>query len=473
MKAVCKKLFCLMLVAMLLVSAVPAAFAADTDIVVRVRVDLDGATINDGKSITLTEGETVTLDEALAKTLIKTWDGREYVGWSSTNSGNATRISYGWAAEHVDDNYRLIINLKSAACNHTWGGWEQTKAPTCTEKGTEARGCEHCDATETREINASGHTWGSWSVTQAATCTVDGVKTRACTVCGATETDVVPAIGHDWDTEHPVITEEPDSTEKGKGYLVCKNDSSHHKEVDIDPTGVKLDVWANFYIDGEYHHREYLYTKTFDVSKKNTMFTWLYSDEGMSQTSNAVFGGGANSGYQWTPKIYYNYFGGSSITQADMATNGDKSVYIKVYSQKDIEASVMLYVHLKESETVDRVIPMPGYTAGDYVSREDAWNAVKTKYSGSKMEMSNLYTEESWDQLMDGLKPSGARSVKVEDNGITKIHVVLKNATSSSSSKADSSNPKTGDYIMIAVSTMALTGAALITMAELKKRKMI
>ena len=38
---------------------------------------------------------------------------------------------------------------------------------------------------------------------------------------------------------------------------------------------------------------------------------------------------------------------------------------------------------------------------------------------------------------------------------------------------ADSSNPKTGDNIMIAVSAMALSAAALVSIVELKKRKMI
>ena len=87
--------------------------------------------------------------------------------------------------------------------------------------------------------------------------------------------------------------------------------------------------------------------------------------------------------------------------------------------------------------------------------------------------MSDLYSESDWEDLMDGMNSSGSKTIKVEDNGTTEIHVILKNATAKSGSTADSSNPKTGDYITIAAGTMVMSAAAFVTLAELKKRKMI
>ena len=88
---------------------------------------------------------------------------------------------------------------------HSWGAWQQTKAPTCTEPGEERRTCPGCGAVESRPITATGnHTWSE----TAPTCTQDGVK--SCQVCGVTETTA--ALGHDWihhDEEgeyRPVIT---------------------------------------------------------------------------------------------------------------------------------------------------------------------------------------------------------------------------------------------------------------------------
>ena len=87
---------------------------------------------------------------------------------------------------------------------HSWSGWTQTKAPTCTKPGTETRTCS-CGATDTRPVNALGHTWQE----TAPTCTEAGSKT--CKVCGKQESGAA-ALGHDWvhhDEEgeyRPVIT---------------------------------------------------------------------------------------------------------------------------------------------------------------------------------------------------------------------------------------------------------------------------
>ena len=73
---------------------------------------------------------------------------------------------------------------------HSWSGWTQTKAPTCTEPGTETRTCS-CGATDSRAVNALGHTWQE----TAPTCTEAGSKT--CKVCGKSESGSA-ALGHDW-----------------------------------------------------------------------------------------------------------------------------------------------------------------------------------------------------------------------------------------------------------------------------------
>ena len=84
------------------------------------------------------------------------------------------------------------VTLK--ATGHHFGDWTQTKAPTCTEVGTETRSCA-CGVTEGRSILALGHSFGGWMQTKAPTCTEAGVQTRSC-ACGATETRVVAVLAH-------------------------------------------------------------------------------------------------------------------------------------------------------------------------------------------------------------------------------------------------------------------------------------
>ena len=123
------------------------------------------------------------------------------------------------------------------ALGHSYGNWTQTKAPTCTAKGTETGSCTRCNATETRDVNALGHdivyhaakaatctekgwaaydtcsrcnyttykeipslghSYGAWTQTKAPTCTAKGTEAKTCTRCNASETRDVAPLGHSY-----------------------------------------------------------------------------------------------------------------------------------------------------------------------------------------------------------------------------------------------------------------------------------
>ena len=81
-------------------------------------------------------------------------------------------------------------------CDHKWGEWEETKAPTCTEDGEMTRTCSECGKTETKAIDALGHTYGKWEVTKEATCKAKGEKTRVCEGCGHEDTQEIKKAEH-------------------------------------------------------------------------------------------------------------------------------------------------------------------------------------------------------------------------------------------------------------------------------------
>ncbi len=101
---------------------------------------------------------------------------------------------------------------------HSYGEWHQTKAPTCTEKGTEEQECS-CGDKKTRSVNALGHDWGNWTVKTAATCTEDGSEERVCGRCGEKEERKIKA-GHDWDAEQDIAAGGDDQV--GYKLAVCK-----------------------------------------------------------------------------------------------------------------------------------------------------------------------------------------------------------------------------------------------------------
>lgn len=108
--------------------------------------------------------------------------------------------------------------------DHEWGEWQQTKAPTCTEKGTETRVCKNNpEHTETRDIekaahdvgtnwlhdetnhwkectvchtksDIAAHDFGEWTEVTAPTYVADGAKKRTCNTCEYSENGTIDKL---------------------------------------------------------------------------------------------------------------------------------------------------------------------------------------------------------------------------------------------------------------------------------------
>lgn len=82
----------------------------------------------------------------------------------------------------------VISNTSVPAKGHTFGEWEETKVPTCTEPGDQKAVCQDCEVEFTQEIPATGYTPGEWM----------GVTAPTCMTCGEEYTAVIPATGHQY-----------------------------------------------------------------------------------------------------------------------------------------------------------------------------------------------------------------------------------------------------------------------------------
>ena len=77
----------------------------------------------------------------------------------------------------------------SSEHKHKYGEWTQTKAPTCTEKGSKERVCE-CGEKDVQEIPALGHDFENGTEvpnSDTSTCTADGIKKIKCSRCEVTK----------------------------------------------------------------------------------------------------------------------------------------------------------------------------------------------------------------------------------------------------------------------------------------------
>ena len=166
------------------------------------------------------------------------------------------------------------------AFGHDYGSYVQTKAPTCTEKGTETATCSRCSAMTSRDIEALGHSvvkdeavaatcttsgltegshcsrcdtvleeqetvpalghsWSDWEDSRTS-CDEVGIRTRSCSVCGEEETEELPAGTHTWD--NGTVTKQPDCTQSGTMEFICMvcGDISMEDIAPLDHTEVSV-----------------------------------------------------------------------------------------------------------------------------------------------------------------------------------------------------------------------------------------
>lgn len=95
----------------------------------------------------------------------------------------------------------IFKQSKEFTVGHSYGEWKQTKAPDCTNPGTEERVCADCQNKETREITALGHGETELKNAKEATCTAEGYTgDKVCKVCGEVleQGKAIPKLAHSY-----------------------------------------------------------------------------------------------------------------------------------------------------------------------------------------------------------------------------------------------------------------------------------
>lgn len=77
---------------------------------------------------------------------------------------------------------------------HTWTEWEETRAATCTTKGSQKRTCVVCQKTEIKSLAIISHDWSKWKTTKKATALASGSRKRTCSECGETEKEKISKL---------------------------------------------------------------------------------------------------------------------------------------------------------------------------------------------------------------------------------------------------------------------------------------
>ena len=135
----------------------------------------------------------------------------------------------------------MYYTTDANTCDHQDISNVAEKPATCTEPGmTAGTYCNDCGRyiSGCQEIPATGHSWGGWVNETAATCTASGTQVRECSACGAQESQTVAALGHSYTS---VVTP---PTANAQGYTTHTCSRCGHSYVDsyVDAVGISVKV---------------------------------------------------------------------------------------------------------------------------------------------------------------------------------------------------------------------------------------
>jgi len=84
-----------------------------------------------------------------------------------------------------ENNYRPDTQEIMDAGAHSWGDWNNVKAPTCIQEGQGERVCTKCGDVQTQTLPAdpAAHDWGEWTVFAGPDINYPGAQSQTCAIC--------------------------------------------------------------------------------------------------------------------------------------------------------------------------------------------------------------------------------------------------------------------------------------------------
>lgn len=106
-------------------------------------------------------------------------------------------------------------------CEHSFGEWILTQAPTCTQKGEVSHACTVCQYTESATVSSPGHLPSGWIIDTQPQQGIAGSMHIECNDCGEVlQTDVIaPLPGAVTEPEQEQPTTEPAPEQQGPGWI--------------------------------------------------------------------------------------------------------------------------------------------------------------------------------------------------------------------------------------------------------------
>lgn len=442
MKNTMKKLLSLVLVAMLLVCAVPFQAAAAEAKTVKVNVYVDDVLTTE-KTINVESGKSITLDEELAKSLVK--EDKEFVKWTgaSGNEANGQVIPY----EKIPADYSVNLYVKKVEDTRV-----DAKVPVKI----------YVDGSYARDGEITVPVDGSVQLTKELGLKLvkedkEFVKWTGSSDNEATDVTIKYAgITDGYSLKLYVATKKAEETVKPITVkIVDEKGNAIAKQFEITPVNGKSSVvgdiltqrwkgdWKDSYefVTAKSDEKGGTLTLSTVINAGDALTVTLKTKSGSSDNNNG--GNGTNNKFPY--KVYLHIFKDNKVDDPAKTINITEGIALdgKV-TLDEVKTVVKNYYTAKTSDGIkyDGMYLAEGNWVGNFVN--------DTK---------------KYDTISDTNEMRKTREVH--------INVMITNANAKSSDKADTTNPKTGDMIMIPVIFMLVSGAAIAGVYFYNKKRSV
>lgn len=511
-----KKLLSLVLVAMLLVCAVPfQAAAAEEAENLTVKTYVDGKYVTD-KHVSVNPGESLTLTKELAETLVE--DNKEFVKWTNMKDEETTGpISYD--------------NLKKANANGYYVNLYVNKKVEDTRVDAKVPVKIYVDGSYARDGEITVPVDGSVKLTKELGLSLVNSDKEFVKWTGASDNDATnvtinyAGIGDGYSLKLYVNTKKVEEPAKViTTYIVDDKGNAISSDTNFEPANGKSAVISDImtwrWLKGWENSYEFVTAKSIEKGSKLTASTTINVGDTVTITVKAKSGSTPEAGtvrvtfYGTDGKAVstYNVTSGSKIdskkvsdaqSKADNKTGytfkgwkidnkGDLYTSAKVadltikgnvefyaYLEKDTTTTnnkfpYKVYLHIFKDNKIDDPAKTINITEGIALDGKVTLDEVKTvvknyytaktsdgiKYDGMYMAKGNwvgnfVNDTQKYDTISD------TNELRKESEVHINVMITNANAKSTTNEKADKTNPKTGDMIFIPVIFMVVSGAAI------------
>lgn len=478
----------------------PKAPPVPTTYTATLKATLDGTEVGSDSKAGITEIE---LTESLAKSLYTGFDAskHEFKGWANgltgkqTLTADATFTALFETKKEVPTGHKVTVNVYVNGVKSD-PAFEKTGVTSITLGATlydEIATAKSLDGADYDYVFYAGHAVTGTAVTGSSyTLDADAVYTIVITTKTPDPVkknvhffvdNVEYAVTECTEGQQPNVPEDPYkanytfqgwySAENGQGTRLVSGQNWNNSmpttyyayfTSNLNPKYDTIRVFVKRYVGNVLKGSEELAIADNQILRGESVLNWLNSKK---DEIDGLVEDKYDGAYTWNPKYFYDNDSNAKLTSQDLVTNGNKSVFIKVYAP---QIKVQLYIHKDKVTASPNIKDMDGYRIGDTVTKTAVDTIVKKYYSGSKMKIDGLYTADDWAELKKGNKPTASADLTVTENGM-EIHVLV---TNGSATGADPSNPKTGDYILdTAVALMVISGLAAAAVYVVGKKRRV